>query len=215
MPFRFACADHSEARHRSVAQPGMTLQDWIARQVIAAVLGSDPSNLVAEIGTANFVRWMSVQAGADMAKTAYQAAEVLMQVRAADRAESSRTQCAKGECERETPARPIVYNLSGVVELCETHRNREIPGGRAHFAKLDDTLQSNQLRTLIGRGNARFSHCIAPPSGGRICSSPTFDAYLTNPPPPDVRSCLEPITLCSVVVSSALVLPAACRHSPA
>ena len=66
----------------SLAMPGMTLQDWFAGQVIAALLGSD-SSYSSQRDQNGQLCSMEPNRLANMAKTAYQAAESMMHVRAA------------------------------------------------------------------------------------------------------------------------------------
>ena len=59
----------------------MTLKDWFAGQIIAAMLGSDPANSSQRDCNGQLCQ-MDPTKLANMAKNAYQAAEVLMQIRA-------------------------------------------------------------------------------------------------------------------------------------
>ena len=61
---------------------GMTLKDWFAGQIIAAMLGSDPSNSSQRDSNGQLCK-LDQSKLANMAKSAYQVAEAMMQVRAA------------------------------------------------------------------------------------------------------------------------------------
>ena len=65
---------------------GMTLKDWFAGQIIAAMLGSDPSNSNQRDKNGQLCK-MDQSKLVNIAKSAYQAAEALMQVRATDQNE--------------------------------------------------------------------------------------------------------------------------------
>jgi len=62
--------------------PGMTLQDWFAGQIIAAMIGSDPAYSSTRD---NDGRLCGIEPArlANMTKNAYQTAEAMMQARAA------------------------------------------------------------------------------------------------------------------------------------
>jgi hypothetical protein len=62
--------------------PGMTLEDWFAGQIMSAMLGSDPANSSQRDSNGQLCK-MDQSKLTNMAKSAYQAAEALMQVRAA------------------------------------------------------------------------------------------------------------------------------------
>jgi hypothetical protein len=76
-------SDHSEGGTKNTHHQGMTLKDWFAGQIIAAMLGSDPSNSSLRDKNGQLCQ-MDHSKLANMAKSAYQAAEALMQVRAAE-----------------------------------------------------------------------------------------------------------------------------------
>jgi len=76
-------AEHKEGGTKNSYSQGMTLNDWFAGQIIAAMLGSDPSNSTQRDKNGQLCP-MDESKLANMAKTAYQAANVMMQVRAAD-----------------------------------------------------------------------------------------------------------------------------------
>lgn len=61
--------------------PGMTMQDWLAGQIIANMLGSDPANCNQRDGNGRLCGFEPARM-ANMAKIAYQAAEAMMQARA-------------------------------------------------------------------------------------------------------------------------------------
>jgi hypothetical protein len=75
--------ERSEGGTTNTRSQGMTLQDWFAGQIIAAMLGSDPSNSSLRDKNGQLCQ-MDQSKLANMAKTAYQVAEALMQVRPAD-----------------------------------------------------------------------------------------------------------------------------------
>lgn len=60
--------------------PGMTMQDWLAGQIIAAMLGSDPANCNQRDVNGRLCG-IEPQRMANMAKIAYQAAEAMMHAR--------------------------------------------------------------------------------------------------------------------------------------
>jgi hypothetical protein len=60
--------------------PGMTMQDWLAGQIIAAMLGSDPANCNQRDVNGRLCGIEPMRM-ANMAKIAYQAAEAMMQAR--------------------------------------------------------------------------------------------------------------------------------------
>ena len=76
-------AERLESGTKDTHNQGMTLKDWFAGQIIAAMLGSDPSNSSQRDQNGQLCK-MDQSKLANMAKSAYQAAEALMQVRAAD-----------------------------------------------------------------------------------------------------------------------------------
>ncbi len=76
-------AERSESGTNNTHSQGMTLKDWFAGQIIAAMLGSDSSNSSQRDKNGQLCK-MDQSKLANMAKSAYQAAEALMQVRAAD-----------------------------------------------------------------------------------------------------------------------------------
>ncbi len=61
--------------------PGMTMQDWLAGEIIAALLGSDPANANQRDPNGRLCGIEPARM-ANMAKIAYQAAEAMMQHRA-------------------------------------------------------------------------------------------------------------------------------------
>ncbi len=71
----------SEAGLKSTQNTGMTLKDWFAGQIIAAMLGSDPSNSSQRDRNGQLCKMESSKLE-NMATTAYQVAEALMLVRA-------------------------------------------------------------------------------------------------------------------------------------
>jgi len=75
--------ERSEGGAKNTQCQGMTLKDWFAGQIIAAMLGSDPSHSSLRDKNGQLCQ-MDQSKLANMAKSAYQAAEALMQVRAAD-----------------------------------------------------------------------------------------------------------------------------------
>jgi len=74
-------AERSESKTKDTHCQGMTLKDWFAGQIIAAILGSDPSNASLRDKNGQLCQ-MDQSKLANMAKSAYQAAEAMMQVRA-------------------------------------------------------------------------------------------------------------------------------------
>ena len=76
-------AQHSEGGPKATHSQGMTLKDWFAGQLLAAMLGSDPSNSSQRDRNGQLCE-MDPSKLANIAKSAYQAAEALMQVRATD-----------------------------------------------------------------------------------------------------------------------------------
>jgi hypothetical protein len=76
-------AESPEGGAKNTHNPGMTLKDWFAGQIIAAMLGSDPSNSSQRDRNGQLCK-MDDSKLANMAQSAYQAAEALMQVRAAN-----------------------------------------------------------------------------------------------------------------------------------
>jgi len=84
--YAFPCVDgveHSECATKNTHSQGMTLKDWFAGQIIAAMLGSDPSHSSLRDKNGQLCQ-MEQSKLANMAKSAYQAAEALMQARAAE-----------------------------------------------------------------------------------------------------------------------------------
>ena len=75
--------ESSEGGTNGTQSQGMTLKDWFAGQIIAAMLGSDPSNSSLRDKNGQLCQ-MEHSKLANMAKSAYQAAEALMQARAAE-----------------------------------------------------------------------------------------------------------------------------------
>jgi hypothetical protein len=85
--FPFASKVERSAGETNVAHSqGMTLKDWFAGQIIAALLGSDPSNSSLRDKNGQLCQMEPIKLE-NMAKTAYHAAEVMMQVRATDQRE--------------------------------------------------------------------------------------------------------------------------------
>ena len=81
--FPFVCsAERPESGTKNMQYQGMTLEDWFAGQVIAAMLGSDPSNSSQRDCNGQLCK-MDQSKLANMAKGAYQVAAAMMQVRAA------------------------------------------------------------------------------------------------------------------------------------
>jgi hypothetical protein len=76
-------AERSEGGAKPAHSQGMTLKDWFAGQIIAALLGSDPANSSQRDKNGQLCP-MDPSKLANMAKSAYQAAEALMQARAAE-----------------------------------------------------------------------------------------------------------------------------------
>ena len=62
--------------------PGMTLQDWFAGQIIAAMIGSDPANSNQRDQNGRLCGIETARL-ANMTKNAYQSAESMLQSRAA------------------------------------------------------------------------------------------------------------------------------------
>ncbi len=79
-------AERSETGTKNIHSQGMTLKDWFAGQIISAMLGSDSSNSSQRDGNGQLCK-MDQAKLANLAKSAYQAAEALMLVRAADKSE--------------------------------------------------------------------------------------------------------------------------------
>jgi hypothetical protein len=83
--YAFPCvhvAEPAESGTKNIHNQGMTLKDWFAGQIIAAMLGSDASNSSQRDKNGQLCK-MDQAKLANMAKSAYQAAEALLQVRAA------------------------------------------------------------------------------------------------------------------------------------
>jgi hypothetical protein len=76
-------AERFEVGAKHAQNQGMTLKDWFAGQIIAALLGSDSSNSSQRDKNGQLCQ-MDPSKLSNMAKTAYQAAEALLQVRAAN-----------------------------------------------------------------------------------------------------------------------------------
>ena len=83
-------AESPQSGTKHVHNQGMTLTDWFAGQIIAAMLGSDSSNSSQRDKNGQLCK-MDQARLANMAKSAYQAADALMQVRGADHAPSEHT----------------------------------------------------------------------------------------------------------------------------
>jgi hypothetical protein len=80
--FPFICsAERPESGTKSAQSQGMTLKDWFAGQIIAAMLGSDPSNSTQRDSNGQLCK-MDHSKLANMAKSAYQVVEAMMQARA-------------------------------------------------------------------------------------------------------------------------------------
>jgi hypothetical protein len=79
-------SDRSVGGTNLLPSQGMTLKDWFAGQIIAAMLGSDSSNSSQRDKNGQLCK-MDQSRLANMAKGAYQAAGALMDVRAADKNE--------------------------------------------------------------------------------------------------------------------------------
>lgn len=76
-----ACdAERPENGTKKSQFPGMTLKDWFAGQVIAAMVGSDPSNSSQRDGNGQLCQ-MDPSKLANMAESAYQIAAAMMRVR--------------------------------------------------------------------------------------------------------------------------------------
>ena len=73
----------SEVGLKNTQNPGMTLKDWFAGQIIAAMLGSDPANSSQRDKNGQLCK-MDQSKLSNMARSAYQVAEAMMQVRAAE-----------------------------------------------------------------------------------------------------------------------------------
>jgi hypothetical protein len=73
--------EHPENGTKNSQFQGMTLKDWFAGQVIAAMVGSDPSNASQRDSNGQLCK-MEQSKLANMARSAYQVAEAMMQVRA-------------------------------------------------------------------------------------------------------------------------------------
>jgi hypothetical protein len=83
--YAFPCVpglERTAAEIKSGPGQGMTLKDWFAGQIIAAMLGSDPANSSQRDKNGQLCK-MDQAKLENIAKSAYQAAEALMQVRAA------------------------------------------------------------------------------------------------------------------------------------
>ena len=80
-------AELSVSGTKNINSHGMTLKDWFAGQIISAMLGSDSSNSSQRDKNGQLCK-MDQAKLANLAKSAYQAAEALMQARAADHDDS-------------------------------------------------------------------------------------------------------------------------------
>lgn len=74
-------AESSGTGNRGNPGQGMTLRDWFAGQIIAAMLGSDASNASQRDKNGQLCK-MDQAKLANIARSSYQAAEALLQVRA-------------------------------------------------------------------------------------------------------------------------------------
>jgi hypothetical protein len=75
-------AERPENGTKNSQIPGMTIKDWFAGQIIAAMMGSDPSNSTQRDSNGQLCK-MDQSKLANMARSAYQVAEAMMQARAA------------------------------------------------------------------------------------------------------------------------------------
>ena len=75
--------ERSESGTKNAPSQGMTLKDWFAGQIIAAMVGSDAANASLRDKNGQLCQ-IDESKLANMAKNAYQAAEALIQARAAD-----------------------------------------------------------------------------------------------------------------------------------
>jgi hypothetical protein len=108
--------------------PEMTLQDWFAGQIIAAMIGSDPAYSSMRD---NDGRLCGIEPArlANMSKNAYQTAEAMMQARAA--------------VGKEVPAAREA--VAGAVGGREASVGREAVGGRPTIAGRETTAGSEAL----------------------------------------------------------------------
>jgi hypothetical protein len=79
-------AERPESGTKTTQSQGMTLKDWFAGQIIAAMLGCDPSNSSQRDSNGQLCK-MDQSKVANLTKSAYQIAEAMMQVRAAEQKE--------------------------------------------------------------------------------------------------------------------------------
>ena len=81
--YAFPCVNTAEPSGgtTSIHSQGMTLKYWFAGQIIAAMLGSDASNASQRDKNGQLCE-MDTAKLSNLAKSAYQAAEALLQVRA-------------------------------------------------------------------------------------------------------------------------------------
>jgi hypothetical protein len=82
--YAFPCVNSAEPSAngtKSIPSQGMTLKDWFAGQIIAAMLGSDAANSSQRDKNGQLCK-MDQAKLVNMAKSAYQAAEALLLVRA-------------------------------------------------------------------------------------------------------------------------------------
>jgi hypothetical protein len=85
--YAFPCASGAECAESGTKTPenrGMTLKDWFAGQIIAAMLGSDPANSSQRDSNGQLCK-MDPCKVANLTKGAYQVAEAMMQVRSPER----------------------------------------------------------------------------------------------------------------------------------
>lgn len=79
--YAFPFVNGAEPSANGHLSQGMTLKDWFAGQIIAAMLGSDASNSSQRDKNGQLCK-MDQAKLANIARSAYQAAEALLQVRA-------------------------------------------------------------------------------------------------------------------------------------
>jgi hypothetical protein len=75
-------AERPENGQKNSQLPAMTLKDWFAGQIVAAMMGSDPSNSNQRDSNGQLCK-MDQSKLTNMARSAYQVAEAMMQARAA------------------------------------------------------------------------------------------------------------------------------------
>jgi hypothetical protein len=75
-------SERAENGAKNSQLPGMTLKDWFAGQIVAAMMGSDPSNSNQRDSNGQLCK-MDQSKLVNMARSAYQVAEAMMQARAA------------------------------------------------------------------------------------------------------------------------------------